>query len=336
MNALANNEYRVEIRCDRRNIMKTLWTVGFFLMCHCTVFANEIRAISVDEFNETIIPAIKKAENSIQNLELEFELSEQQKPLNSTSDDWKDSGHYAKVRLLSDGRREGKIRIDVFIEKYGARVINEKSYGLSYDGKQGKKLVHGKTLKGETSEVRECTILSNRSDTIRSEMSAGLYADPFILNFLGYRTDRSFSEYLKGFMDPKVKPSSKFSRNIDLVKFENTECVRIQIEATGVVRTTYWLDPARHYAPLAIENVGWDKSGEEVVGSFRKVLKFERISDDVWFPVKTQIEARGIKVDVRKTISVSKVRINIEGLKDGDFDLSIPDDYKIIDKTTKK
>lgn len=316
--------------------MKALWTVSFFLMCHCSVFANEIRVISLDEFNETIMPAIRKAERTIQNLEMEFELSEQQKPLNSTSDDWKDSGQYAKVKLLSDGQREGKIKIDVFIEKTGGRVINERSYALSYNGRQGKKLFHAKTVQDKTSEVKECTILSNRSDTISSEMSAGFYGNPLILNFLGYRRDRSFSEYLKGFMDPKVEPPSKFSRNIDLVKFEDTECVRIQIGATGMVLTTYWLDPARNYAPLATKNVAWDKDGKEVVTSFRKVLKFKKMSDDIWFPVKTQIEARGIKTEVRKTIAVSEVRVNMKDLRDVDFDLSIPDDYKIIDKTTKK
>jgi len=316
--------------------MKTLWTVSFLLVCHCTVSANEIRVIPLDEFNETIMPGIRKAEKSIQNLEVEFELSEQQRPLNSTSDDWKDSGYYAKVRLLSDGQRTGKIRIDVFIEKLGGRVVNEKSYALSYNGKEGKKLVHANTLKDKTSEVKECTILSSRSDTIRSEMGAGLYGNPFILNFLGYRADRGFSGYLEGFMDPNVEPPSKWSRNINLVKFENTECVRIQIGATGVLLTTYWLDPARNYAPLAHEHAYWDKEGKEVVGSFRKVLKFKKMSDDIWFPVKTQIEARGIKIEVRKTITVSELRANIEGLKDTDFDLSIPDDYKIIDKTTKK
>ena len=337
MNAQANNnKYRVEIRCDRRNIMKTIWTVTLFLICHCTVSANEIRAIPVDEFNETIMPAIRKAESSIQNLEVEFELSEQQKPLNSASDDWKDSGRYAKWRLLSDGQRKGKIKIDVFIESRGGRFINERSYTLSYNGKQGKKLLHGKTLKDKTSAVKECTILSSRSDTVRSEMSARFYGNPLILNFLGYRRDGSFSEYLKAFMDPKVKPPPKFSRNIDLVKFENTECVRIQIEATGVVRTTYWLDPARNYAPLAIKTDLWNKKGEEFVFSLRKVLKFKKISDDIWFPVKTQREGRGIKVAVKKIITVSKVRINIEGLEDTDFDLSIPNDYKIIDKRVTK
>ena len=337
MNAQANNnKYRVEIRCDRRNIMKSIWTVTLFLICHCNVSANEIRAIPVDEFNETIMPAIRKAESSIQNLEVEFELSEKQKPLNSASDDWKDSGRYANWRLLSDGQRKGKIKIDVFIEKRGGRIINERSYTLSYNGKQGKKLLHGKTLKGKTSPVKECTILSSRYDTVRSEMSAGLYGSPLILNFFGYSRNRSFSEYLKGFMDPKIEPSSKFSRNIALVKFENTECVRIEIGVTGIVLTTYWLDPATNYAPLAVKNVSWDKDGKEVVTSFRKVQKFEKISDDIWFPVRTQIEARGIKSAVRKTITVSKVRINIEGLEDADFDSSIPDDYKIIDKRATK
>ena len=108
-----NNEYRVEIRCDRRHIMKTLWTVSLVLMCHCTVFASEIRLISMEEFNETIMPAIRKAEDSMHNFEIEFEVSAQQRPLNSTSDDWKDSGQYAKVKLLSDGQRKGKIKIDV-------------------------------------------------------------------------------------------------------------------------------------------------------------------------------------------------------------------------------
>jgi hypothetical protein len=316
--------------------MKTLWTVTFFLVCHCTASADEIRAISVDEFNETIMPAIKKGEDSIQNLEVEFELSEQQKPLNSASDDWKDSGHYAKVRLLSDGQRKGKIKIDVFIEKRGGRIINERSYALSYNGKQGKKLFHSKTLKGKTSEVKECTILSSRSDTIRSEMSADLYANPFILNFLGYSRNGGFSEYLKPFMDPKVKPPVQFSRNIDLVKFENTESVRIQVRATGVCGTTYWLDPARNYAPLAMKEFDLNKEGQEVIAFSTKVLRFKKTSDHVWFPIKTQIEAPGIKVQVRKTITVSEVRINIDDLRDVDFDLSIPDDYKIIDKTTKK
>ncbi len=316
--------------------MKTLWTVSFFLVCHCTVSANEIRVISLDEFNQTIMPAIRKAEKSIQNLEVEFELSEQQKPLNSASDDWKDSGYFAKVRLLSDGQRTGKIRIDVFIEKLGGGVVNEKSYALSYNGKEGKKLVHAKTLKDKTSEVKECTILSSRSDTIRSEMAAGLYGNPFILNFLGYRADRAFSGYLEGFMDPNVEPSSKWARNIDLVKFENTECVCIEIGATGVLLTTYWLDPARNYAPLAERNVGWDKNGKEVVTSFWKVLKFKKMSDNIWFPVTTQIEGRAIGVGFKRTLTVSQVRINMEDLKDANFDLSIPDDYKIIDKRTKK
>ena len=142
--------------------MKTLWTVSFFLMCHCTVFASEIRVISMEEFNETIMPAIVKAEQSIRNFEMEFELSVQQRPLSSTSDDWKDSGQYSKVKLLSDGQRKGRIRIDVFIEKYGVRVISERSYAISYNGKQGKKLLHGKTLRDKTSEVKECTILSSR------------------------------------------------------------------------------------------------------------------------------------------------------------------------------
>lgn len=316
--------------------MKTLWTVSFILMCHCMVFANEIRVISLDEFNETIIPAIKRAEKLIQNLEMEFEISEQQKPLNSTSKDWKDSGYYSKVKLLSDGQRKGKMKIDVFIERRGAKAISEKSYSLSYNGKQGKKLFHSKSLKGQTSEVKECTILSNRSDTIRSEMGAGSYGRPFILNFLTQGKVSSFSEYLKIFMDPKIKPSSEFSRNIDLVKFENTECVRIQIEGTGVLRTTYWLDPARNYAPLAIENVSWNKNGKEVVTSLRKVLKFNKISDAIWFPVTTQMVGRGIRVEIKKTLTVSKVRINIADIKDVDFDLNIPSDYKIIDKRTKK
>lgn len=337
MNAQANNnKYRVEIRCDRRNIMKTIWTVTLFLICHCTVSANEIRAIPVDEFNETIMPAIKKAESSIQNLEVDFELSEQQKPLNSASDDWKDSGHYAKWRLLSDGKRKGKIKIDVFIEKRGGRVINERSYALSYNGKQGKKLFHGKTLRDKTSEVKECTILSSRSDTIRSQMGAGFYGDSFILNFLGYGRSRNFSEYLKGTMDPKAKLPSNFSRNIDLVKFENRECVRIEIGATDVALSTYWLDPARNYAPLAHKHSYWDKEVKEIVGMFRKVLKFKKVSDDIWFPVKTQIEGRGIKIAFRKTRTVSQVRINIKDLKDVDFDLSISDNYKIIDKRATK
>jgi len=318
--------------------MKTLWTVSFVLMCHCTVSANEFRAISLDEFNETIMPAIEKAEKSLQSFEVGFELSEQQRPLNSTSKDWKDSGHYAKVKLLSDGQRKGKIKIDVLIEKRGGMVINERSYAISYNGKQGKKLLHGKTLRDKTSEVKEGTILSSRSDTIRSEMSAGFYGNPFILNFMGYGRDRGFSDYLKGLMKTKVKPPSKLklSRNIDLVKFENRECVRIKIETTGVARSTYWLDPARNYAPLAYEYGYWDKEGKEVVGTFRKVLKFKKVSDDIWFPVKTQVEGRAIKTKVRKIITVSEVRVNIKDLRDADFDLSIPDDYKIIDKTTKK
>ena len=316
--------------------MKTLWTVTFFLICHCTVSANEIRAISVDEFNGTIMPAIKKAEKSIQNFEMEFEMWGQQKPLNSTSDDWKDSA-YSKVKLLSDGQRRGRIRLDVFVERWGsAKPMHERSYALSYNGKQGKKLFHGKTLKGKTLEVKECTILSGRSETIRSQLSAGQYVHPFILNFLGFSRDGGFSKYLKPFMDPKFKPPVRFSRNIDLVKFENTESLRIQIKATGVVLITYWLDPARNYAPLATKNVVWDKDGKEVVGTFRKVLKFKKISDHVWFPVKTQTEAPGIKTAGRWTITVSEVRINIKDLRDVDFDLTIPDDYKIIDKTTKK
>ncbi len=316
--------------------MKTIWTVTLFLMCHCTVFASEIRLISMEEFNETIMPAIRKAEDSMHNFEIEFEVSAQQRPLNSTSDDWKDSGQYAKVKLLSDGQRKGKIKIDVFIEKRGGRVINERSYALSYNGKQGKKLFHGKTLKDKTSEVKEGTILSSRSDTIRSQMGAGFYGNSFILNFLGYGRSRNFSEYLKGTMDPKAKPPSNFSRNIDLVKFENRECVRIEIGATDVALSTYWLDPARNYAPLAHKHSYWDKEGKEIVGMFRKVLKFKKVSDDIWFPVKTQIEAPGIKAQFRKTITVLQVRINIKDLKEVDFDISIPDDYKIIDKTTKK
>ena len=317
--------------------MKTLWTVSLVLMCHCTVFASEIRVISMEEFNETIMPAIRKAEESMHNFEIEFEVSVQQRPLSSTSDDWKDSGQYSKVKLLSDGQRKGRIRIDVFIEKYGERVINEQSYAISYNGKQGKKLLHGKTVKNKTLEVKEGTILPSRSDTIRSEMSAGFYAaSPFILNLLGHGKARNFSENVKGVMDPKVKPPSNWSRNIDLVKFENRECVRIEIGATGVVLTTYWLDPARNYAPLAYEYSYWDKEGKEVVGKFRKVLKFKKISDDIWFPIKTQMEARGIKSSIRKTITVSEVIINIKELRDVDFDLSIPNDYKIVDKTTKK
>jgi len=316
--------------------MKTLWTVSLVLMCHCTVFASEIRVISLEEFNETIIPEIRKAENSLRNLEIEFEVSVQQRPLSSTSDDWKDSGQYSKVKLLSDGQRKGRIRIDVFIERRGGSVINERSYAISYNGKQGKKLFHGKTVKDKTSEVKEATILSSRSDTIRSQMGAGFYGDSFILNFLGYGRSRNFSEYLRGTMDPKTKLPSNFSRNIDLVKFENTECVRIEIEGVGVLRTTYWLDPARNYAPLAHERRYWDKEGKEVVGLFRKVLKFKKVSDDIWFPVKTQIEGRSIKTKVKKTITVSDVKVNIKDLRDADFDLSIPDDYKIIDKRTKK
>lgn len=316
--------------------MRTLWTVSLVLMCHCTVFSSEIRVISMEEFNEIIMPAIVRAEQLIRNFEIEFELSEQQKLLDSTSGDWKDSGAYAKVRLLSDGQREGRIKIDVFIEKRGGGVTNERSYAVSYDGKQGKILLNGKTLRDKTSEVKEGTILPSRSDTIRSERSAGFYGNPLILNFLGYARSRNFSEYLKGTMDPKAKLPSNFSRNIDLVKFENRECVRIEIGATDVALSTYWLDPARNYAPLAHKHSYWDKEGKEVVGMFRKVLKFKKISDDVWFPVKTQIEGRGIKVAVRKTITVSEVRANIEGLKDADFDLSIPDDYKIIDTTAKK
>ncbi len=61
------------------------------------------------------------------------------------------------------------------------------------------------------------------------------------------------------------------------------------------------------------------------------------MSDNIWFPVTTQIEARGIiVVEVKRTLTVSKVRVNMEDLKDADFDLSIPDDYKVIDKTTNK
>ena len=167
-------------------------------------------------------------------------------------------------------------------------------------------------------------------------MGAGFYGDSFILNFLGYGRSRNFSEYLKGTMDPKAKLPSNFSRNIDLVKFENRECVRIEIGATDVALSTYWLDPARNYAPLAHKHSYWDKEVKEIVGMFRKVLKFKKVSDDIWFPVKTQIEGRGIKIAFRKTITVSQVRINIKDLRDVDFDLSIPDDYKIIDKTTKK
>jgi hypothetical protein len=316
--------------------MKILGAVSLFLVCQCMVFANEIRAISLDKFNETIMPAIKKAEKLIQNLEIEFEVSEKQKPLNSTSDDWKDSGSYSKVKLLSDGQKKGKVKLDVFVERHGTRVVSEKSYSLSYNGKQGKKLFHGKSLKGKTSEVKECTILPNRSDTINSEMGAPFYEIPFILNFLGSGTDLSFSEYMKKFMDPKVKPSSKFSRNINLVNFQNTECIRIQIEGTGVQRTTYWLDPARNYAPLAIERVDWNKKGEEIVTLFKKVLKFKKMSDGIWFPLTTQIEVKGIKVDVKKTLTVSKVRVNMKNLKDTDFDLNIPDDYKITKKAAKK
>jgi len=311
--------------------MKILWTVSFFLIWDCTVYANEIRTISVDEFNETIMPAIEKAERSIRNFEVELELSEQQKPLNSASDDWKDSGHYARVRVLSDGQRTGKIRIDVFIEKRGGRIIDERSYALCYNGTDGKVVLYGKTLKGERSEVKECIIFPSRSETIRSEMSAGLYANPLILNFLGYIRDGTFSEYLKRFMDPKVVPLlKKPPMNIALVRFENTECVRIQIEATGVVRVTYWLDPAKNYAPLAEEIVHRGDKGKEVVTSFKKVLKFKKLSKSIWFPVRTQIEMGGLRIAVRKTITVSKVKANIQGLKDADFDLCIPDGYKII------
>lgn len=316
--------------------MKKVLTVSVLLMCHCVVFANEIRVISLDEFNGTIVPEIKKSEKLIRNLEMEFEISGQQKPLNSASADWKDSGFYAKVKLLSDGQQKGKIKINVFNEKHGTRAINEKSYELSYNGKQGKKLFHGKSLKDKTLEVKECTILSSRSDTIKSEMAAGLYGKPFILNFLAEGSNPSFSGYLKMIMDPKVEYSSEFSRNIHLVKFENTECIRIQIEGKGVVRTTYWLDPARNYAPLASETVQWNKSGKEMVTSSRKVLKFKKISDDIWFPVIVQMKGRGIRVESKKILSVSKVRVNMEDLKDDDFDLYVPDDYKIIDKTKKK
>ena len=240
------------------------------------------------------------------------------------------------VKVLSDGQRKGRIKIDVFIEKSGGSVKNERSYAISYNGKQGKKLFHGKTLRDKTSEVKECTILSSRSDTIRSQMGAGFYGDSFILNFLGYGRSGNFSEYLKGAMDPKAKLPSNFSRNIDLVKLENRECVRIEIGATDVALSTYWLDPARNYAPLAHKHSHWDKEGKEVVGMFRKVLKFKKVSDDIWFPVKTQVEGGAIKTKVRKIITVSEVRVNIKDLRDADFDLIIPDDYKIVDKTTNK
>lgn len=317
--------------------MKTLWTVSFFLMCHCTVSANQIRAIPVDEFNEAIMPGIKKAEKAIHNFEMEFEMWGQRKRLNSTSDDWKDSGQYAKVRLLADGQRTGRIRLHVFVERWGSgKAMHERSYALSYNGKQGKELFDAKTSKGKTLEVKECTILSSRSDTIRSQMSAGQYVQPFILNFLGFSRDGGFSKYLKPFMDPKFNAPVQFSRNIDLVELENTECVRIQIKATGVSGTTYWLDPAKNYAPLAMKHFDLNEEDQEVNARSTKVLKFKKVSDHVWFPVKTQTEAPGIKTAGRWTITVSEVRINIKDLRDVNFDLSIPDDYKIIDKRTKK
>jgi hypothetical protein len=298
------------------------------------VFANEIRVISVDEFNETMIPAIIKAEQLIQSLEMEFEVSGQQKKPNASLD-WKDSGYYAKVRLLSDGKRNGKIKIDVFLEKFGTKYVIEKSYSLSYNGKQGRKLLHGKSVKGKTSKAKECTILSSRSDTIRSAISAGLYANPFILNFLSKGPYLHFSEYLEMLMSPEIVSSPEVSRHINLVKFENTECIRVQIEGKGVLRTTYWLDPARNYAPLAYETINWDE-GKETYMSSKKVLKFKKISDAIWIPVKTQSETKSDRGGTRKTITVSKVRVNIKDLEDTDFDLNIPDDYKIVDKTAEK
>jgi hypothetical protein len=296
------------------------------------VFANEIRVISVDEFNETMMPAIIKAEQLIQSLEMEFEVSGQQRRPN-TSIDWKDSGWYTKVKLLSDGKRKGKMKIEVFVEKFGTEIVIEKSYSLSYNGMQGRKLFHGKSVNGKTSEVKECTILSSRSDTIRSAIAAGFYANPFILNFLAEGPYLHFSEYLEMLMSPEVVSSPEVSRNINLVNFENTECIRIRIEGKGVARHTYWLDPARNYAPLAYETINWDKNGKETYMSSRKVLKFKKISDAIWIPLKTQFETKSDRGGTRKTITVSKVRVNIKDLEDADFDLGIPDDYRIVDKT---
>jgi len=314
--------------------MKKIWIVLLFAMCNCVVYADVIREISVAELNETIIPAIENAENLLLNLEIEFEVSGQQKPLGSAK--WEDSGFYANVKLLSEGKKKGKIKIDVFSEKLVGDVINEKSYAISYDGKKGKKLSHGKSSKGKMSKIKECTILSSRSDTIRSEMVAELYSNPFMLNYLVEGFDIPFSEYLKRLTEAKAASSFEGSINIKLAEFEGTECLFVQMEVEGIIRTTYWLDPARNYAPLAYENINWDNDGKEMVIPFIKVLEFEKVSEDIWFPVKTQAETNTGGAKIRKIFKVSKVRVNIKDLKDEDFDLDIPSDYKTIDKTVKK
>lgn len=318
--------------------MKKILTVSAFLMCQSIILASVIRTISLDEFNSVIMPEIEKCEKLIKNYEIEFEISGQQKPLNSASSEWKDSGYYSKVRLLSDGQKKGKIKIDVLEERRGLKVTNSKSYSLCYNGQKGKILLHGKSSKGETSEIKEYEILSTRADTIKSEVSAGLYEKPFLLKFLAEGTDLSFSEYLKMFMKPEIDTSSKVSRKIDLVKFENSESVRIQIEASAIgggVRNTYWLDPAKNYAPLAYETVSFDENGKELSMTFKKVLEFRKIATDIWFPVKTLFMTKMSRIETKKTLIVSEVRVNIEDLEDVDFDLNIPDDYKMIDKTAE-
>ena len=306
-------------------------------MCQSIIFASAIRTISLDEFNSMIMPEIEKCEKLIKNYEMEFEISGQQKALNSASTEWKDSGYYSKVRLLSDGQKQGKIKIDVLEEKRGLRVPEVKSYSLCYNGQKGKKLLHGKSSKGETAEIKKYTILSTRADTIKSEIVAGLYEKPFLLIFLAEGTDLSFSEYLKMFMDPKIDLSSEISRNMDLVEFENTECIRIQIEASraGVgVRNTYWLDPAKKYAPIAYETVNFDESGKELSMTSKKVLEFKKIATDIWFPAKVQFVTKRSRMETRKTWTTSELTVNIADLEDSDFDLNIPDDYKVVDETT--
>lgn len=137
-------------------------------------------------------------------------------------------------------------------------------------------------------------------------------------------------------MSPEVESSPEVSRSISLVKLENTECIRVQIEIKGVYRATYWLDHNRNYAPLAQEVINWDENGKETFMSSKKVLEFKKMSEVIWFPLITQLETRSGRNGTKKTLTVSKVRVNIKNLKDADFDLRIPADYKIIDKKAKK
>lgn len=300
------------------------------------VYASAPQADSIDD----LIAGMGAAERRLLNLHIESaEMWAQEQPQGSS--EWKPTPLGAKVEGWYNGKRASKARLEVqeFVSPWeqGASPYVSEAMSIGFDGQYGRLAMHTSGPPGTKGPVKEGRVTPEAPAYMSTLEFAVCTGTALSLYMWDDRVEQKpLSDKLRRWMAAAQK--GILSLEISTDQKATGPCVKITARAPGRADETCWVDPAKGYAPVAYEWVGYRKDGTKYVVDSREVTKIEEIAPGIWYPIEGSLTLNaspttgGPGALRRMSFRVHKAVANDPHFDESVFQVHFPPEYTVVDQ----